>query len=168
MTEIATTLKEYAKIVLFIADLCNKEKLKNPKSYKNLHSWYLYRQAFYGFIEYIDSKDYLVSQRALEEYKKIDQFGDIKTRKWSEQPKFDKGRKIFHLEHIYTGDMFREALDSLSENNRTAENIARIIRDNYRIAWILKKENKLLPRSSRGKTLEDAMKIYSEHEINLQ
>jgi hypothetical protein len=164
---LATTLEEYAKIVLSITDLCNREKSRNPKSYKHLHSWYLYRQAFYGFIEYIGSSDYLVSQRALEEYKKNDHVGNIKNRKWSEQHKFDEGRKIFHLEHIYTGDMFREALDSLSENNRTSENIAQIIQDNYRVAWILKEENKLLPRSNRGQTLEDAMKIYSEHGISL-
>ena|SRR3989338_5467307 len=168
---ISTTLEEYIGIVLSIANLCSKEKTKNPKSYKSLHIWYLYRQAFYGFIEFIDWKTACrASERAVEEYRKIDPLGDIRTQKWSDQPKFDNGRQNgeFHLEHVYTGDMFRDAVEMLPEDERTTQSIAQIIRNNYCIAWILKGENKLLPRSSRGKTLGDAINIYSKYGIQLQ
>jgi len=44
-----TTLNEYVKVVLSMVDICKKEKIANSKTYKKLHIWYLYKQAFYGF-----------------------------------------------------------------------------------------------------------------------
>ena len=170
MAHRSTTLEAYADIVLSIATLCNKERLENPKPYKGLHIWYLYRQAFYGFAEFIDWKTACrASERALEKYREEDPSGDIRTQKWSDQPRFDNGRQKgkFHLEHVYTGDMFRGAIETLPEKERTPQNITRLIQDNYCVAWILKKENALLPRSNRGKTLEDAINIYSRHGIRL-
>ena len=110
-----------------------------------------------------------VSSRAIIEYKKIDSGGDLRMRKWSEQPTFDKGRQkgIFHLEHVYTGDMFRNAVELLPDKDLTVHKLVELIQKNYCVAWILKEENKLLPKSNRGESLEDALQIYSKVGINL-
>jgi len=122
------------------------------------------------FTEYFDwEKICKVSEKAMETYKRIDLDGDLHTKKWTDQPKFDKGRQygVFHFEHVYTGDMFRKAVESLSSSERTIDNIAKIVRENYCVAWILKDENKLLPQSDRGDTLKDAFDIYSKCNIKL-
>lgn len=165
-----TTLEEYSKVVLSLADICKREKIANGKKYKSLHTWYLYRQSFYGFVEFFDwEKICKVSEKAKEAYKKIDSNEDLHTKKWDDQLKFDKDRQhgIFHLEHVYTGDMFRKAVESLSDNERTIENIVKIVKENYCVAWILKNENKLLPQSDRGDTLKDALDIYLKCNIKL-
>ncbi len=45
--------------------------------------------------------------------------------------------------------------------------VKRIIKTNSCVAWILKSENRLLPKSNRGDTLKDALNIYSEKGIIL-
>jgi hypothetical protein len=72
------------------------------------------------------------------------------------------------LEHIYTGEMFRDTVEALSDAERTPQKIMQIIQDNYYVAWILKEENKTLPLSYRGKTIDDALSIYEKSGIKLQ
>lgn len=163
------SIDDYAQAILPIINLCLKEKEVNREAYKKSHLWYLYRQAFYGFGDFMDGQVAYVSTRAMEAYKKKDKDGDLRTRKWSEQPTFDSGRQggIFHLEHIYTGDMFRSAIEEEAKGGLTAQKIVQLIKDNYRVAWILKSENKDLPRSERGNSLADALAIYAKKNINL-
>lgn len=170
LRKLSMTINEYAEAILPIIKLCLKEKANNPTSYKSSHLWYIYRQAFYGFTEFIDWKSRCrVSVDAMAEYKKIDPFGDLRNRKWYEQKDFDSGiqKGKFHLEHIFTGDMFRDAIESLSAELLTVDRLVDIVRDHYSVAWILKTENKRLPRSDRGKSLQEALKIYEQKGIKL-
>jgi len=164
------SLEDYTEAILPIIKLCLREKVENQKSYKKLLIWYIYKQIFYSFIDFMDLRSICkVSSRAVTEYQKIDSSGDLRMRKWSEQPAFDKGRQkgIFHLEHVYTGDMFRRAVESLPKKDLTTNKLVELVQKNYCVAWILKEENKHLPRSNRGKSLEDALEIYSKVGINL-
>ena len=164
---LSMNINEYIEAILPIAKLCLKEKANNPISYKSSHLWYLYRQAFYGFADFISLSRYMASSRAFAKYRKIDPSGNIRKRRWFEQPEFDKGRKKFHLEHIYTGDMFREAIELLPKNKRIVQGVRDIINREYCVAWILKEENKLLPKKKRGKSLQDAFKIYQQAGLRL-
>lgn len=161
--------KEYSKIVLSIANQCLTREGES-KSFKSLHIWYLYRQSFYGFEDYLDwSKCCRVSEQAQAVYQKIRPGEDMRINKWKDQPRFDDGRQRgkFHFEHVYTGDMFRDAVDSLHGIERTPEKIMQIIEENFCVAWILKEENKKLPPSKRGENLRNALGVYKEKGIKL-
>jgi len=88
---------------------------------------------------------------------------------WDEQPKYDPlGRKTFHIEHIFTGEMFFQALKSLNDVGELNEKtLLQFVLDNYRTAWILKEEDKKLVKSNRGTTLQDALNHYEEVGIDL-
>ena len=63
-------------------------------------------------------------------------------KRWSEQPKFDAGRRIFHLEHKYpVSDM----IDDMIESDKS---IATVFHE-YQQGWILKQENAKLKPSGR-------------------
>lgn len=159
---------KFAKIVLTLFDACKaleREGLK-PKKY---HIWYLYRQSFYGFENYLDlGSKRQASVKADVMFKGILPFEDIRNKDWTDQQSFDPGRKVFILEHVFTGDMFRCMIDELPETQRTPESILDIVRNNYITAWILKTEDKKLGRSIRGKTLSDAKKYYLEKNIEIK
>lgn len=75
---------------------------------------------------------------------------------WKDQPKFDKGRKVFHLEHKYpVGDMIE---DMVSNSNSIKE-----IFDKSEFGWVLKSEDSLLKKYDR----EDHDTEYSNANINL-
>lgn len=165
-----SNFKEYCRVVIAMADMCRVEQTRNPKTYKSLHIWYLYRQAFYGFMDHLDwSKCCKVSERAQAEYQKTSPSGDIRLKKWADQPMFDEGRQKgkFHFEHVFTGGMFRDAVERLNGTERTPEKVMQIIQENFCVAWILKEENKLLPQSSRGENLSAALAIYEDRGIKL-
>lgn len=153
------TLEKYAEVVISLFNICEIEKENNPKKYKQLHSWYLYRQSFYGFLDHMPAKNNFISQRAKEKYSE-DNKDSLREKTWIEQPEFDSQRKIFHLEHIYTGVMFRNAMKNMKDSERTVETVTDLIKSNYRSAWILKEEDKLLPKSYRGNDLNDALRSY--------
>ncbi|MGD1847886.1 MAG: hypothetical protein ACFB10_21030 [Salibacteraceae bacterium] len=164
------SIEEYIAAMLPMVELLDREKKVNPKGYKKRQLWYLYRQYFYGFAEFIDREIlFNASKKAQTEFE-IQQPGRrLVNQDWKDQPQFDQGRKIFNLDHIYTGEMFRNAVDTLiSEDELSVEKIAMLIRNNYRMAWILKDEERRLHRSKRGKTLNDALKEYSKCEIVLE
>jgi len=88
---------------------------------------------------------------------------------WEEQPKLDPKRNVFHLEHIFTGNMCWRAIRGLwrEQNNRiSAQNIVSLLNDNYAVAWILKEENKRLS-DDRGNTLTEAFNAYRNARIGL-
>ena len=61
---------------------------------------------------------------------------------WKDQKKFDKKRKVFHLEHKYTvNDMIRDMLKDPELIEQTFQN--------YQIGWILKSEDKKLKKTNR-------------------
>lgn len=156
------TIEEYTEAILPVIKLSLNERSKKS------HLWYLYRQSFYGFTELIDPSHYRVSSEADREYHLIEPGGDFKNMTWIEQPKFDKGRKKFILEHVYTGDMFRAAIEELYASNQlTTMNLVDLVQKNYCVAWITKEENKRLPRSKRGASLQEALEVYSKNGIRL-
>ena len=77
-------------------------------------------------------------------------------------------RKTFHIEHVFTGEMFFRALKKLNESGGLSrETLSQFIRDNYRTAWILKEEDRMLAKSNRGESLQDALDHYREVGIEL-
>ena len=114
----------------------------------------------------------MVSECAQKEYEKrhrelkLDLSLNLAHLNWEHQPQFDKGRKTFNLDHIFTGGMFRKALKRLLEaDNLNIESISELVQENYRMAWILKEEERRLPRSERGDNLQSALNIYHTNDI---
>ena len=160
---------EQTKAILPIIKLARRNK-KN-KSEVARHTRYILNQVLYGYEQF--AKRY-ASVNAIEYYRELGLIDNLSNRLGNDQKKFDpKGKKNgkFHVDHIYTIKMFRNAIDSLSDNQLTATNIDKIVKENYAVAWILKSENTLLDknkhRSIRGITLADALKIYENDEIKI-
>jgi hypothetical protein len=161
-------LLQYSELVLKLRDL-------HLGQIENRHYRYLYNQSFYGFRGFLDPLlSTRVSERAHKQYRCILQGRpagslptDMREVPWDLQPRFDKGRKMFHLEHIYTGDMFRKAAETIPN----AQGLAELVRANYRVAWILKSEDQDLNRygyrSNRGKSLAEALDTYRASGIAL-
>ncbi len=110
------------------------------------------------------------SKAAQAEYAKHNN-GMIHDRKHKEQLAFDTaaskyGRAYgtFHFEHVFTNSMLKRLV---AKSDFKFDTVKSIIQRNFCVAWILKSENKLLPKSNRGDTLKDALKIYREKGIIL-
>lgn len=164
------TIQEYTEAIVPIILLCRKEKVLNPTSYRRSHLWYLYREAFYGFSEFSDWKaKYRESFKANEMSKQLRPPVTLLNQTWYDQNNFDTGRLNgkFHLEHIYTGNMFRDAIDALSDNELTAKKVVDIIKKNYQLAWILKVEDRQLSKKKRGENILDALNFYKSKKIDL-
>jgi len=94
---------------------------------------------------------------SVEAKKKADELGiDLFNYTWPQQYKFDKGRKVFIMEHKYpVSDMIvdmRKNPDKIEEIMESAE-----------FGWILKTEDERLPSYNRG----DHDAIYEEANIEL-
>lgn len=77
-------------------------------------------------------------------------------KQWHSQTKFDKDRKVFHLEHKYPiADMIVDML-------KNPDNIDNIL-DAADFGWVLKEEDNLLPSHNRG----DHDKVYEDLGIKL-
>lgn len=62
--------------------------------------------------------------------------------RWHDQPKFDRGRSIFHFEHVFTVRQVRD----LCMKCTTPESIADVLESKTKVAWILKREDDELTR----------------------
>lgn len=82
---------------------------------------------------------------------------------WHDQHKFDKGREIFHFEHINPVVIIREAC--LSAPSPSA--ILEILLTRLRIAWILKVEDHRLTTLGYRSNRRDAEAAYREANIEL-
>ena len=77
-------------------------------------------------------------------------------KQWYDQPKFDKGRVVFHLEHKYPiSDMIVDMLEN-------PDNIEHIM-NSAEFGWVLKTEDNDLKKHNRG----DHDKVYAEAGIKL-
>jgi len=163
---------EYTAVVLDILNLCERQKI-DGKYDKSKHLWYLYRQSFYGFADKLDNKAIrYASEAAIQRFGQVRPGESLRDMDYIKQPTFEptgsRQNGEFHLEHIWTGDMFRKALNRLAETNAlSVSRVAELIRANYCQAWIMKSENAKLSRSDRGDTLEDALGVYSGSGIQL-
>lgn len=67
---------------------------------------------------------------------------DLWSRNWHNQGTFDRGRRVFHLEHFVPVSAIREAC--LGERSETG--ILELLRTRLQIVWILKAENAKLTK----------------------
>jgi hypothetical protein len=130
---------------------------------------YRFKQGFYYQLSRYLPQYHLVSSAALKLSKELgfeEKCWDIQ---WDDQPKYDpKGRKTFHIEHVFTGEMFFRALMQMNDSGKLNEKtLLRFVLENYRTAWILKEEDRKLAKSNRGETLDDALQHYKEVGIDL-
>lgn len=84
---------------------------------------------------------HFVSEKANEQAKEIKI--NLWKQRWVQQPSFDKGRKLFVMEHKYpVSDMIKDMIAN-------PENIEMIFKSGE-FGWILRLENKDLKRNNRG------------------
>lgn len=161
------SLNEYYEIFAPLMAACLRKRKQSD--FKKMHLWYLYRQAFYGLGECLQwNAICCLSTSAASEFSKLRPSEELRALRWSDQPSFDPGRKLFHLEHIYTGDMFRAAVESAAPTIDAAS-FAELVTNNFAVAWILKSENasENLRKSYRGVFLIDALQEYRKAGIQL-
>lgn len=164
------TLTEYINAILPL--IRASKRFPQSDSYAAHTIQYLYRQAFYGFQKYGEC---MVSERAITEYKNLGYQDDIREKTVNDQPQFEpcgyrSGTKgaIFHLEHIFTGTMFRRKINNIGEEERTVDKIEQIVKENYVTAWITKDEDKLLTaKGYRTNRPENPMEAYEKVGIKL-
>ena len=79
-------------------------------------------------------------------------------------------RSGLHWEHVYTGEMFFEAVLELFREGGGRVDGARLqalVLDNLACAWVTREENGRLPKSFRGRNLEGALGAYRAAGIEL-
>jgi hypothetical protein len=143
----------------------------SDRSYVARHFRYVFQQVLYGYEDF--GKKY-ASRAAQAEYERMGNEGQIIRWHVRDCRKFDKlGRQngAFHMEHIFTLAMFRQALCRVPECRLTESAVNRIVKANYAVAWITKNENARLDengyKSKRGESLTDALNVYKKCAIEL-
>lgn len=81
-----------------------------------------------------------VSEAALQEAQRLGV--RIGEQTWHSQSSFDKGRKVFHWEHVDPISCIQKACEAAGK----MEAVLEILRTRLRIAWILKREDRELRR----------------------
>jgi len=169
------TENEYYYIFKDIYDVIFKLELHNKKGRKGFYLNYIFNQMYYGFIDFIPESNFYYSEKACNKYEKLKlrhhltENMPLSQLKWKDQPKIDKGRKILHQEHIFTGTMFRkELLNAELKNPLSKTKIKKLVNDKYRIAWITKSENKMLDKEGLKMNRSDnPFKDYRDKKIIL-
>lgn len=129
---------------------------------------YSFKQAFFYGAVYYSPRPHMVSEKAFELASNRGHADVMWNMAWERQPRYDPGRKLFLLEHIYTGTMCWEAIRKLwKQDNFSVASVEQLLQENYATAWILKEEDKKLPTTRRGETLSDAFKVYAKEGIVL-
>ncbi len=89
------------------------------------------------------------SRVALEEAKQLGI--DLCTKNWHDQPRFDRGRKKFHLEHLNPVSVIRAECLLAKTNSK----IIQTLKQKLRVVWVLKSEDaKLTELGFRSKRLD--------------
>jgi hypothetical protein len=88
---------------------------------------------------------------------------DLCSKNWHDQPRFDRGRKIFHWEHfVPVADIRTKCIDSCSESE-----ILEILKSRLCVVWILKSEDEELRRLGYRSIRPDPETAYREAKIEL-
>jgi hypothetical protein len=82
---------------------------------------------------------------------------------WFDQPKFDPGRKQFHLEHVVPVSNIRD----MCLNAKSEQEVLEILDTKIRLAWITKHENSLLTKNGTRSNRPDPDKAYQYAGISL-
>jgi hypothetical protein len=88
---------------------------------------------------------------------------DLCRQSWHAQPRFDRGRSVFHAEHITPVRALREMCLSAP----SAEALTRSLSQAIRIAWILKEEDRRLTELGYRATRPDPDAAYRDAGIEL-
>lgn len=88
---------------------------------------------------------------------------DIRTKNWHDQHKFDKGRSIFHFEHIVPVKSIRDECISANSEKEVHE----ILVQKLRVVWILKSEDRELTKLGYRSNRPDPEKAYFEAGIEI-
>lgn len=83
---------------------------------------------------------------------------------WHDQPKFDRGRTRFHLEHVQTVAAICEAVRGQS----SVDGVVGVLERDLRVAWILKTEDRKLTKLGYRKKRPDPDAAYREAGITLR
>jgi hypothetical protein len=67
---------------------------------------------------------------------------DLRAQTWHSQSRFDRGRRVFHREHVDPISCIQEACEGAESEQAVLE----FLRTRLRIAWILKREDRELTR----------------------
>ena len=102
-----------------------------------------------------------VSERALDRARPLDV--DLRTATWHDQPRFDPGRRVFHLEHIVPVSTIRHACLEAPSDSAVLE----ILATSLRVAWILKEEDSVLTHLGYRSRRQDPEAAYREAKISL-
>lgn len=102
-----------------------------------------------------------VSRRAAAEAERLGL--ELRTKAWAQQPGFDRGRQVFHHEHVVPVVALREAC--LAATNTS--DVVRILHTQMRLAWILKTEDAKLTRLGYAYIRPDPEGAYAEAGIEL-
>jgi hypothetical protein len=180
-------IKDYVELIWPLINYCTvniiDEHTGKPNiNDENKHLWYLYRQAFYGFSNYIKPKQYY-SKKAAEYFDKKKKeynlpFQSLEEINWENQHLIDEKRESLILEHMYTGTMFRlDVLELYKKNQLTIDEVCSCIQANYNICWIQKRlyewddknlnnipENKKIHKTKRD---GDLFEYYKKCEIEI-
>jgi hypothetical protein len=160
-------LNEYIESILPLIKASRKFRSDNSHSAKYVR--YLYTQAFYGFDEFAKRQASVEAKRL---YSSRGFTDNLSQQSVDNQRQFDpEGRRNgdFHLEHVFTGSSFRKAVENLSEEELTIENIETIVNEKFLCAWILKTEDAKLDEAGyRSNRPENPIDAYTEVGIILE
>lgn len=102
-----------------------------------------------------------VSERAREV---ADRIGvDLFSQSWHDQHKFDRGRAIFHFEHVEPVNVIRAACMEADSVN----DVSAILHTRMRVAWILKSEDANLTKLGYRSRRADPSAAYLAAQIRL-
>ncbi len=88
---------------------------------------------------------------------------DYSSLTWQAQPKVDKGRKRFILEHYWTVLYIRDEILACAD----WEAVKDVLLNRPRLIWILRKENEKLSQLGYSKNRPDPAKAYEEAGIEI-
>lgn len=115
-----------------------------------------------GGILYPEELPLEVSEAALEAAKRL-KVKDLHRVSWQKQQTFDKGRKMFHWEHVETIGEIQRACEKATKVKEVVE----ILKTKLRIAWILKTEDRALTLLGFKSIRPDANVAYGKAKIVL-
>jgi hypothetical protein len=145
----------YSKVIFLKTELLNKQLLSSKDKNR------LSESITDDLRKLTDLLKPLASKKAYEAAKQSNI--DILEMGWHDQHKFDKGRLVFHFEHFYP-------ISGIKQKCLQAKNeieIENILRNNIRVVWLLKEEDKRLTELGYKSKRPNPEKAYSDAGIEL-
>jgi len=155
MADLDSLLRPFARSIYAKASACRQLDLRAEERARFLESISDDIKKCTNFVS-VD-----VSQAAFDRAKSVGI--DLRTKTWHDQPGFDRGRLVFHLEHIVPVSAIRRAcLDAPSDSA-----VFEILATKLRVVWILKEEDLVLTRLGYRTRRSDPDAAYRDAKICL-